>query len=102
MDNKYERIDCFTCTMSHGLEIDSSMLWLSTPDFGLLRTTNVLLKECNENDRVPTVCSAGDIALSVLIKNPTRVIAVDTNSDQIQLTKAKLWAFQNLNYHEYE
>ncbi|MDC1222352.1 BtaA family protein, partial [Salibacteraceae bacterium] len=40
----------------------------------------------NENDRVLTVCSAGDIALSVLIKNPAQVIAVDTNSDQIQLT----------------
>jgi S-adenosylmethionine-diacylglycerol 3-amino-3-carboxypropyl transferase len=52
------------------------------------------------NDEVLTVCSAGDIAMSTLTKNPSRVVAVDTNSDQIELTKTKAWAFQHLNYHD--
>lgn len=54
----------------------------------------------NEHDRVLTVCSAGDIALSVLTKKPAYVVALDTNSDQVELTRARVWAYKQLNYQD--
>ncbi|MCO4806655.1 MAG: DUF3419 family protein [Flavobacteriales bacterium] len=50
------------------------------------------------DQRVLTVCSAGDIALSVLTKNPESVVAVDTNNDQLNLCRLKAACFEQLEY----
>ncbi|MDP4687928.1 MAG: BtaA family protein [Salibacteraceae bacterium] len=66
-----------------------SMCW-EDPEF--------LLHLVNENDKVLIVCSAGDNAISTLVKKPASCTAVDTNQDQIDLAKNKLSLYKNLPY----
>jgi len=47
-----------------------------------------------------SVASAGDNSLSLLSKNPAKVIAVDFNRQQIALLELKARAFKYLNYDE--
>ncbi len=43
----------------------------------------------NKNDVVLTICSAGDNALNMLLENPKRVIAIDSNTMELALAKHK-------------
>ena len=39
--------------------------------------------EINENDNILSIASAGENAISMLIKNPNKVYAIDLNRNQI-------------------
>jgi len=54
----------------------------------------------SEGDRVLTVASAADIALSCLHKNPDKVVAIDTNSDQLNLGRLKTACYEQLSYED--
>ena len=44
----------------------------------------------NENDNILSIASAGENALSLLIKNPNKVYAIDLNANQIACTEFKI------------
>ncbi len=52
-------------------------------------------------DKVLSVGSAGDNSFSILVKNPSLVVAVDINAVQLNLIELKRAAFINLNYSEF-
>ena len=54
----------------------------------------------NENDNILSIASAGENALSLLIKNPNRVYAIDLNLNQIYCTELKKVAYKYLEYDE--
>jgi len=56
--------------------------------------------EVQPGDVCLSVASAGDNSLSLLTRNPARVIAVDFNRQQIALLELKARAFKFLNYEE--
>ena len=39
--------------------------------------------DINENDKILSIASAGENAISMLIKNPKKVYAIDLNANQI-------------------
>lgn len=49
------------------------------------------------NDRVAMVCSAGDLVLTALVQEPSEVIAIDTNPDQLALLQLKMSAYAQLS-----
>ena len=63
---------------------------------------DILLKalEVKPGDVCLSVASAGDNSLSLLAKNPAKVIAVDFNRQQIALLELKARAFKFLTYDE--
>ena len=56
--------------------------------------------QINENDNILSIASAGENALSMLIKNPNKVYAIDLNKNQIACTELKKIAYKFLNYEE--
>lgn len=56
--------------------------------------------EINENDNVLSIASAGENALSLLIKNPNMVYAIDLNANQIACTEFKIVCYKYLEYQE--
>ena len=54
----------------------------------------------NENDNILSIASAGENALSMLIKNPNKVYAIDLNLNQIYCTELKKVAYKYLEYDE--
>lgn len=62
----------------------------------------ILIKglDINENDNILTIASAGENAISMLIKNPNKVYAIDLNENQIACTEFKIACYKYLNYEE--
>ena len=54
----------------------------------------------NENDNILSIASAGENAISMLIKNPNRVYAIDLNANQIACTEFKIICYKYLEYQE--
>ena len=54
----------------------------------------------NENDNILSIASAGENAISMLIKNPKKVYAIDLNSNQIACSEFKIICYKYLNYEE--
>ena len=54
----------------------------------------------NENDNILSIASAGENALSLLIKNPNKVYAIDLNANQIACTEFKIICYKYLEYQE--
>lgn len=63
----------------------------------------VLTKALNikANDIVLSVTSGGDNTLALLLCNPKRIVAIDSNPAQNHLLELKLAATNGLNYNEY-
>lgn len=64
---------------------------------------DVLLEglDLNPDDKVLSICSAGDNSFSLLSKSPKLVVAVDINLPQLYLTELKKWAFKLLSYEDF-
>ena len=62
----------------------------------------ILIKalKINEKDNVLSIASAGENALSMLIKNPNKVYAIDLSFNQIACTELKKIAYKYLEYNE--
>jgi len=56
--------------------------------------------DINESDNILSIASAGENAISMLIKNPNKVYAIDLNSTQIACSEFKIVAYKYLNYEE--
>ena len=56
--------------------------------------------DINENDNILSIASAGENALSLLIKNPNKVYAIDLNANQIACTEFKIACYKYLEYQE--
>lgn len=56
--------------------------------------------DINENDNILSIASAGENALSMLIKNPNKVYAIDLNANQIACTEFKIVCYKYLEYQE--
>lgn len=56
--------------------------------------------DINENDNILSIASAGENALSLLIKNPNKVYAIDLNANQIACTEFKIICYKYLEYQE--
>ncbi len=61
----------------------------------LLESLNI-----NENDNILSIASAGENALSLLVKNPNKVYAIDLNLNQMACTELKKISYKFLNYEE--
>lgn len=78
-------------------------------DFSLIKysqcweDTNLVLQALSikESDICLSIAAAGDNTLSLLSKNPKKVIALDLNFCQIALLKLKVHAMQVLSYDEF-
>lgn len=60
----------------------------------------ILMSLTRPNDRILTVGSAGCIALSSLIMNPSYVRLIDTNTDQLNLVRLKEASYRYTNYDD--
>ena len=56
--------------------------------------------DIHENDNVLSIASAGENAISILIKNPNKVFAIDLSENQIACTELKIVAYKYLDYQE--
>ena len=56
--------------------------------------------DINENDNILSIASAGENAISMLIKNPNKVYAIDLNSTQIACSDFKIVCYKYLEYEE--
>lgn len=56
--------------------------------------------DINENDNILSIASAGENAISMLIKNPNKVYAIDLNSTQIACSEFKIVCYKYLEYEE--
>lgn len=56
--------------------------------------------QINEQDSILSIASAGENALSMLIKNPNKVYAIDLNKNQIACTEFKKVCYKYLDYQE--
>ena len=56
--------------------------------------------EINERDNILSIASAGENAISMLIKNPNKVYAIDLNVNQIACTELKIVCYKYLEYEE--
>ena len=56
--------------------------------------------DINEDDNILSIASAGENALSLLIKNPKKVYAIDLNLNQIACVELKKVAYKYLDYDE--
>jgi len=54
--------------------------------------------DINENDNILSIASAGENAISMLIKNPNKIYAIDLNFNQIVCTEFKIACFKYLDY----
>ena len=79
-----------------------------TVDFNHIRyaqvweDADILLDALNirEGSTCVSICSAGDNALAMLIRNPARVYAVDLNPAQLHCLRLRIAAFRCLNHGE--
>lgn len=64
--------------------------------------TEILIEalSINENDNILSIASAGENAISMLIKNPNKVYAIDLNANQIACTEFKIVCYKYLEYQE--
>ena len=53
-----------------------------------------------EKDNILSIASAGENAMSMLIKNPNKVYAIDLNKNQMACTEIKKIAYKYLEYEE--
>lgn len=62
----------------------------------------ILIKalKINENDNILSIASAGENAISMLIKNPNKVYAIDLNKNQMVCIELKKVAYKFLDYDE--
>ncbi len=62
----------------------------------------ILLKalDINEDDNILSIASAGENSISMLIKNPKTVYAIDLNDIQIIVVKFKIACYKYLDYEE--
>ncbi len=56
--------------------------------------------EINESDNILSIASAGENAISMLIKNPNKVYAIDLNANQIACSEFKIVCYKYLEYQE--
>jgi len=56
--------------------------------------------QINENDNILSIASAGENAISMLIKNPNKVYAIDLNANQIACSEFKIVCYKYLEYQE--
>lgn len=56
--------------------------------------------DINENDKILSIASAGENAISMLIKNPKAIYAIDLNANQIACTEFKIACYKYLEYQE--
>jgi len=56
--------------------------------------------DINENDNILSIASAGENAISMLIKNPNKVYAIDLNANQIACSEFKIICYKYLEYEE--
>lgn len=56
--------------------------------------------QINENDNILSIASAGENAISMLIKNPNKIYAIDLNINQMACTELKKIAYKFLDYDE--
>lgn len=56
--------------------------------------------QINEDDNILSIASAGENAISMLIKNPNKIYAIDLSINQIACTELKKIAYKFLNYDE--
>lgn len=57
--------------------------------------------QLEEGDSILSIGSGGDNSFSLLINNPTRVVAADINPHQLKLISLKKAAFKGLDYPEF-
>ena len=56
--------------------------------------------DIQENDNILSIASAGENAVSMLIKNPNKVYAIDLNANQIACVEFKIACYKYLEYKE--
>lgn len=62
----------------------------------------ILIKalQIQENDNILSIASAGENAISMLIKNPNKIYAIDLNANQMACTELKKISYKYLDYNE--
>lgn len=56
--------------------------------------------DIKEDDNILSIASAGENAISMLIKNPNKVYAIDLNTNQIACSEFKVICYKYLDYEE--
>ena len=56
--------------------------------------------DIQENDNILSIASAGENSISMLIKNPNKVYAIDLNANQIACVEFKIACYKYLEYAE--
>ena len=56
--------------------------------------------DIQENDNILSIASAGENSISMLIKNPKKVYAIDLNANQIACVEFKIACYKHLEYNE--
>ena len=56
--------------------------------------------DINENDNILSIASAGENAISMLVKNPNKVYAIDLNETQIACSEFKIVCYKYLEYED--
>ena len=64
--------------------------------------TDILLEalDIKEDDNILSIASAGENSISMLIKNPKKVYAIDLNKKQIACIEFKIACYKYLEYQE--
>jgi S-adenosylmethionine-diacylglycerol 3-amino-3-carboxypropyl transferase len=57
--------------------------------------------DIKNEDKVLSITSGGENVFAILLKNPSKILAIDINKEQIYLTKLKIAAIINLNFCEF-
>lgn len=56
--------------------------------------------DIHEDDNILSIASAGENAISMLVKNPNKVFAIDLSENQIACTELKIAGYKYLDYQE--
>ena len=57
--------------------------------------------EISEKDNVLSIVSGGENILSLLLKNPKKIVGIDIKKEQIYLTRLKVACIENLEFDEF-
>jgi len=57
--------------------------------------------EVSKKDNVLSIVSGGENIISLLLKNPNKIVGIDIKKEQIFLTKLKILAIKNLEFGEF-
>ena len=57
--------------------------------------------EISKQDSVLSIVSGGENILSLLLKNPNKIVGIDIKNEQIYLTKLKIACIENLEFDEF-